>query len=319
MGTTIVGTKFVGMGFTDAEVDVQKGCSGLGRARRKAHPSGGDPRRNGAGPYLPRSYLPGDRSRAVKSRELSCTVSGIGSIPLICLHGWACDGSQFGELSELLDKDFRIFCPDLPGHGKTPLNGFNPGFQPYARLIADFSKSQKLERPVLLGHSMGGVLCLMAAAQGGIQPRAVINLDGSFPAAPQSASGFQSLRALINTPHFRDRLALMVRESFFLDSERDARCEAIVQAMCSAPDPVLHFVPEQAGSLCAEQILPNVRVPVLYVGSASPRFDMDKAASLIPRVTFEQIHEAGHFLHIYAARKLAATLRQFQRKSHSGG
>jgi pimeloyl-ACP methyl ester carboxylesterase len=255
----------------------------------------------------------------VKSQELSCTVSGIGSIPLICLHGWACDGSQFGELSKLLDKDFRIFCPDLPGHGKTPLNGFNPGFRPYARLIADFSKSQKLERPVLLGHSMGGVLCLMAAAEGGIQPRAVINLDGSLPAASKSSSGFQSLRAFINTPDFRDRLALMVRESFFLDSERDARCEAIVQAMCSAPDPVLRFVPEQAGSLCAEQILPNVRVPVLYVGGANPRFDADRAASLIPRVAFEQFPEAGHFLHIYAVKKLAATLRQFQGKSHSAG
>ena len=253
------------------------------------------------------------------SQELSFTVSGVGSIPLICLHGWACDGSQFGELSELLDQDFRIFCPDLPGHGKTPLNGFNPGFRPYAQLIADFSESQKLERPVLLGHSMGGVLCLMATAEGGIQPRAVINLDGSFPAASQSALGFQSLRAHVNTPHFRDRLALMVRESFFLDSERDARCEAIIHAMCSAPDPVLHFVPEQAGSLCPEQMLPNIHVPVLYVGSASPRFDVDKAASLIPRVTFEQIHEVGHFLHIYAVRKLAAILRQFQRKTHPGG
>jgi hypothetical protein len=62
MGTTIEGTKFVGMDFTDIEVDVQKRRSGVGRARRKAHQSGGDPRRNGrALTYLGPSFPVIDR------------------------------------------------------------------------------------------------------------------------------------------------------------------------------------------------------------------------------------------------------------------
>jgi pimeloyl-ACP methyl ester carboxylesterase len=58
--------------------------------------------------------------------KMHFAVSGSGDIPLICTHGWACNGEQFIELSRLLAKDFRIFRPDLPGHGLQPTP--NPSF-----------------------------------------------------------------------------------------------------------------------------------------------------------------------------------------------
>src|ERR1700761_2252561 len=114
--------------------------------------------------------------------ELHFEVSGTGNVPLVCVHGWGCEGGQFIELSQLLEREFRIYRPDLPGHGQTPLGGFVPNFGPYAEALMDFILKQKLERPVLRGHSLGGVLALMAAASGKWQPRGVINLDGSLPA-----------------------------------------------------------------------------------------------------------------------------------------
>ncbi|HEX5223261.1 MAG TPA: alpha/beta hydrolase [Verrucomicrobiae bacterium] len=245
------------------------------------------------------------------SQRLSFETSGRGRVPLICVHGWACNGGQFTELRGLLADDFRVFRLDLPGHGKTPLENFKPGFESYARAITEFCIEQKLERPVFLGHSMGGVLCLIAAAAGVIQPRAVINLDGTLPAAARLTGVYPALEALLAAPDFREQFAGVVRKSFFLETERDARCDAIVQTMCSAPEAVLRFLPEQAGDLRPEEILPNVLCPVLYVGAAQPRFDADKAASLIPHFTFEQIPEAGHFLHVYAVDKLAKILLRF--------
>src|ERR1700753_1886864 len=90
--------------------------------------------------------------------ELHFEVSGTGNIPLICVHGWGCEGGQFLELNRLLAGEFRIYRPDLPGHGRTPLGGFVPNFKPYADVLVDFIREHQLERPVLLGHSMGGVL-----------------------------------------------------------------------------------------------------------------------------------------------------------------
>jgi len=243
--------------------------------------------------------------------ELHFEVSGSGDIPLICIHGWACSGEQFIELSSFLAKGFRVFCPDLPGHGRTPLNGFVPAFEHYADTIVDFALEHGLEHPVLLGHSMGGVLSLMAAASGRLQPRAVINLDGSLPSTEESLSGLKLIGNWLNEPDFRERLIRLLREAFFLPTERDARCEAILRTMCAAPDAVLRFLPEQVDELHADRILPLVTAPVLYVGSAAPRFDSQEAMALIPHLQLEQISDAGHFPHVYAANKVAALAMNF--------
>ena len=247
----------------------------------------------------------------MKAEELHFEVSGSGDVPVICTHGWACNGGQFVELGHFLAKDFRVFRPDLPGHGRTPLNGFSPGFERYADVMVDFAAKHKLERPVLLGHSMGGVLSLMAAASGRIQPRAIINLDGSLPPTEETLAGQRLVRNWLDEPDFRGRLAGLLRKAFFLPSERDARCETILQTMCSAPEAVLRFFPEQADELNPDHILPKVGVPVLFVGAAVPRFDPRKAAANIPHLRFEQISDAGHFLHVYAANKVAARLINF--------
>ena len=243
--------------------------------------------------------------------KMHFAVSGSGDTPLICTHGWACSGGQFIELSQLLALDFCVFYLDLPGHGQTPLNGFVPTFENYADALVDFVLKHRLKRPVLLGHSMGGVLSMMTAASGRLQPRAVINLDGSLPAAEKTLAGQDLIRSWLEEPDFRRRLERFLRTAFFLPSERDTRCEAILQTMCTAPDAVLRFLPEQVGELHPDRILPRVKTPVLYVGSSVPRFDSQKAMASIPHFRLEQISAAGHFLHVYAANQVAAIVMNF--------
>ncbi|HLX95315.1 MAG TPA: alpha/beta hydrolase [Verrucomicrobiae bacterium] len=250
--------------------------------------------------------------------KLHFEVSGSGDIPLICTHGWACNGGQFAGLSRLLARDFRIFQPDLPGHGQSPLNGFLPGFERYADVIVDFALKHRLERPVLLGHSMGGVLSLIAAASGRLQPRAVINLDGSLPATEKTLAGQERIRSWLEEPDFRERLVRYLRIAFFRPSERDARCEAILQTMGSAPDAVLRFLPEQVDGLHPDRSLPKISAPVLYIGSVAPRFDAQKAAAFIPHLQLEQISGTGHFLQIYAANPVAASIRNFLKPAVGG-
>ncbi|HTS17551.1 MAG TPA: alpha/beta hydrolase [Verrucomicrobiae bacterium] len=247
----------------------------------------------------------------MKRVALQFEVSGTGNVPLICVHGWGCDGGQFEELSRRLEAEFRIFRVDLPGHGRTAFNDFTPGFANYAQTIVDFVVDQKLQKPVLLGHSMGGVLSMLAAGLGQIQPRAVINLDGSFPPADQTLVGQRTIRGWLDQPDFRERLAGALRESYFLPSERDERCEAIIHMMCSAPEAVLRFLPEQIEDLRPERDMPRVTAPVLYVASAHPRFDSVKAQRLIPHLQLNRIPGVGHFLHVYAVEQVAAMVKSF--------
>ncbi len=207
------------------------------------------------------------------------SVSGRGDAPLLCVHGWGCRKEQFDEVARLLDDGFRIYRLDLPGHGETPLGDFVPTFANFSGVVVEFAREHGLTNAALLGHSMGGALALMAAAS--LQPRAVMNLDGSLPAAARTLAGQATIRGWLGEPGFRERLAGVLREVYFLPAEHDTRCEQIVREMCAMPESVLRFLPEQIGDLRAEDHLPRIAAPVLYVGAAAPRFDRGAAARLV--------------------------------------
>jgi pimeloyl-ACP methyl ester carboxylesterase len=83
--------------------------------------------------------------------------------------------------------------------------------------------------------------------------------------------------------------------------------------MCAAPEEVLRFLPERIGTLRPEEILRHVRTPVLYIGSAAPRFDAARTADWLADFRLERVPDAGHFLHIYAAERVAALATEFFR------
>jgi len=249
------------------------------------------------------------------ARGMEFEASGAGDRSLVCIHGWGCEGGQFAPLAGCFERDFRVYRLDLPGHGRTPLGDFRPGFASYAAAVADFVTGQGLERPVLLGHSMGGVAALMAAASGKFRPGAVINLDGGLPPAPRTRAGQEVIRAWLAEPDFRQRLAVALREGFFLPGERDTRCAAIVRGMCAAPEAVLRFLPNEMGLLDAGAVLPRIDAPVLFAGSAFPRFD--EASPLLSGVRLRRIAGAGHFLHVYALGATVALIQDFLKEMPS--
>jgi pimeloyl-ACP methyl ester carboxylesterase len=191
------------------------------------------------------------------------------------------------------------------------LGDFKPSFADFAEVLENFAIERGLEEAPMLGHSMGGVLLLIAAARGRIRPQQIINLDGSLPAREKTLAGLAVIRSWLDEADFRGCLAGALRNGFFLPQEQGEQCEEIIRTMSSAPESVLRFLPEQAGDLQAKEILPLVDLPVLYVATASPRFDEDEARRLLRDFQMESIPESGHFLQIYAAKKVAALTEKF--------
>lgn len=244
-----------------------------------------------------------------KPSEWHCDISGSGNFPLVLVHGWCCQGQQFAALAKEFGSDFRVFRPDLPGHGQTRLGDFRPGFEAYSNALAGWISDRKLDRPILLGHSMGGVLSLMTATR--ISARAVINLDGSLPAADSTLAAQATLRSWLDQPDFLPRLAGAIREGYFLPHERDAESDEVIRGMCSAPEAVIRFLPETFQTLNPSQILPQMYSPVLYIGAENPRFDAEQARALLPQLQLAHIRGAGHFLHMRAPRQVAELVKTF--------
>lgn len=81
------------------------------------------------------------------------------------LHGWKQDVSTFHSVAEELKENFTLWLIDLPGFGRSenPKRDFK--VEDYAEIIKEFIKENKLGKPNLLGHSLGGRVGIKLAAK----------------------------------------------------------------------------------------------------------------------------------------------------------
>jgi pimeloyl-ACP methyl ester carboxylesterase len=121
-----------------------------------------------------------------RSHRLYFEEAGEG-VPLVCLHTAGCDSRQFRHLmcDEAVTKAFRVLAFDLPWHGKsTPPAGYQDEeyrltTEAYAEAVLAFCDALGLERPVVMGCSMGGRIVLHLAEAHAARFRAVIGLESA--------------------------------------------------------------------------------------------------------------------------------------------
>ena len=85
--------------------------------------------------------------------------------PVVLIHGLSGTGRNFTHsLSEHLERDFRVLVVDRPGAGhSTRRQSSPPGPLGDADVVASFIRTLGLERPILVGHSLGGAVALATA------------------------------------------------------------------------------------------------------------------------------------------------------------
>ena len=103
--------------------------------------------------------------------------------PVVMVHGAFCGGWVFERFQKPFEAaGHEVFCPDLKGHAAGSARGATAGvsMSDYARQIADLCNALP-EAPILIGHSMGGLVAQMAAQRA--------NLSGLVLLAPSPPWG----------------------------------------------------------------------------------------------------------------------------------
>ncbi len=106
-------------------------------------------------------------------------------IPLVCLHTAGTDSREYRhQLSDPeINQNFRVIAFDLPRHGKSiPPVGFEKEDYKltadfYSEFTLAFCDALGLERPVIMGSSMGGNICLHLALNHEEKVRALIAIE----------------------------------------------------------------------------------------------------------------------------------------------
>lgn len=106
--------------------------------------------------------------------------TGRGKPPLVVLHGLIGSGACLLPFAHGLEDEFDLILPDARGHGgsSAPARGYS--YDDLAGDVVGLVQEMKLESPILVGHSMGGMTAAVAAHALGSAVRALVLVDPTF-------------------------------------------------------------------------------------------------------------------------------------------
>ena len=96
----------------------------------------------------------------LSNKVLNYTDQGKG-IAVVLLHGYLESVEIWKDFANDLSKNYRVICIDIPGHGNSELLSEKHSMEELAKRINDFFVELKIEKCVMIGHSMGGYITLM--------------------------------------------------------------------------------------------------------------------------------------------------------------
>jgi pimeloyl-ACP methyl ester carboxylesterase len=89
--------------------------------------------------------------------------SGNGNRSIIFIPGFASSGEVWNETKIIYEENYTCYTLTMAGFANAEPRP-NPSFENWKVGIADYIKENKIEKPILIGHSMGGGLAMAIAA-----------------------------------------------------------------------------------------------------------------------------------------------------------
>jgi pimeloyl-ACP methyl ester carboxylesterase len=254
---------------------------------------------------------------------------GSGGRPLILIPGLSSGPWAMQGLVRAFSGQHAVYVVTLPGFdGRTPIQGkvVDATLAGLRTLIA----SRKLDKPVLIGHSLGGTLAIALAEEQPALIGGVVAIDGlpvmpgteNMPSAQRAQMAAQmATRSMGVGAQFEAGQRQYMQSIGVLDMEQ---AKALAE-LSARSDPAA--VPRVAGEIIGLDLRPNlarISAPVLEIApyfepdgqlygmSEQAKVDYYKALLQgVPRATVSAIAPARHFVMFDQPEKLAGTIREF--------
>ena len=235
---------------------------------------------------------------------------GAGDPALVLIHGWCCNRDHFRLQADHLKQQHRVLSVDLPGHGGSaaPADGYS--IPVLATEIAALIRELALDRPVVVGHSLGGLIALELAATHPEAVRAIVMVDPAPLAKPEPLRA--ALSGLIKSLEAGDegpRRGFI--ERMFLPTSDPGLRARVIEEMCSVPAPVAAAVMRATLEYDGVAAAARVGVPALHVATASPRNAPQQMSEWIPGLVTGVVVGTGHFAMLEAPAQVNDMIARF--------
>ncbi|MFI9643854.1 alpha/beta fold hydrolase [Micromonospora sp. NPDC051925] len=238
----------------------------------------------------------------------------------LLVHGWCCDHEFMAPLARhLAARQARVIAVDMPGHGASPPPADGYRVDEMAGHLRALADALDLRRVFVLGHSLGGVWSLAAAAGDRDRFTGLGLLDSAVAGPPGSAAAIGQVAASL-----RDDTAGTARESivrsYFLPYSDPRLVERVVAAMARPSTEVAYAPIAGLADWTAEEgdvaALRRWDRPLLYIGSNAPFADYARLAQLAPEAVIGQTVGSGHFVQLEVPAQVDAMLDRYLEITH---
>ena len=190
--------------------------------------------------------------------------AGRGGPPFLLVHGWGTDRAVMKALFDDARRSRRVVTVDLRGFGESDAPRQAYTVSGYADDLAFVAARLGLERPIVVGHSMGGIIALDFAARHADRISGAVLLE-AMVVAEQLLVGLRPILEGIRTPGYREVVArLMTALAGPLDA---AKRERLVTFAASCAQHVLLSALEGILGFDSAGAAAHVKCPLLYIGT----------------------------------------------------
>jgi sigma-B regulation protein RsbQ len=232
---------------------------------------------------------------------------------MILAHGFGTDQTAWHFQVSAFAPNYRLILFDLMGAGRSDMSAFDParytGFEAYADDVLEICAALDLHGAIYVGHSMSGMIGLLAARAAparfahmiciGASPR-YLNDEGYLGGFTQI--DLDALYAAMTADYhaWADVFAPMVMGM----PDRPELAKAFARTMAALPPATAHAVARIIFQSDYRQVLPEVPTPTLLLqADADMAVPLDVAQYLeqhLPKARLQVINACGHLPHVSA-------------------
>lgn len=236
--------------------------------------------------------------------------AGRGEPELLFVPGWCCDHTAFQPQFDHFARTHAVSALDLRGVGQSdsPEDGYS--IPELADDVAAFCDVVGIGKPVIVGHSLGGMIAVDLAGRYPSLPRALVLVDpGPIDPLPETVEFFRGFAEQLEGPEGED-----VRRAYVHDmgAHDENLARWIVDHMCAPRQPVAAAVIRGVSEWRGRDLLARCTAPVLLL-RAEIRADSDviRLQSIKPDLEAGITFGAGHFHQLEVPEQVNAMIERF--------
>ena len=257
--------------------------------------------------------------------------------PIVIVHGLYGSSDNWLTVAKKLSANYKVFMIDQRNHGRSP-NSEEHSYEAMKNDLVEFFDQQKIEKAILMGHSMGGktTMCFAADYPERIEKLIVVDIAPKDYFLLNDESQYylhnNILRAMLELDFSRIESRKQVED--FLNERIDST--QIVQFLLKNVHrnkenhhyewrlnvPVLYDnldeIIKGVNAYWFDDRLPISNYPVLFIKGANSNYilpeDFASIRRIYPEAEIVQIPDAGHWLHAEQPQLFMEAVLNFLRK-----